>query len=210
MKLYFMLGLPTETDEDVTAIADLANQVVYTWRQYASNKSRGVKITVSTSFFVPKCLTPFQWEAQNSMAEYKRKVELLSSVMRSRAITYNWHDPETSYIEAVLARGDRRLGAVLEEVVKNAGGLQAWSDYFSFEAWMNAFEKCGIDPDFYAARQRSRDEILPWDMISAGVRKDYLWNERETAYRGEITPDCRAKCTGCGANLIYTGGRCDE
>ena len=210
VKLYFMLGLPTETDEDVKAIAELANKVVYIWKTHAKNKSRGVRITVSTSFFVPKCLTPFQWEAQDPMAEYKRKVELLAATMRNRAVTYNWHDPETSYIEAVLARGDRRIGRVLEEVVKNSGGLQAWSEYFSFDTWMKAFETCGVDPDFYAARERSKDEVLPWDMISAGVRKDYLWRERETAYRGEITPDCRVKCTGCGANLIYKGGRCDE
>ncbi len=184
--------------------------MVYIWKTHAKNKSRGVRITVSTSFFVPKCLTPFQWEAQDPMAEYKRKVELLAATMRNRAVTYNWHDRETSYIEAVLARGDRRIGRVLEEVVKNSGGLQAWSEYFSFDTWMKAFETCGVDPDFYAARERSKDEVLPWDMISAGVRKDYLWRARATAYRGEITPDCRVKCTGCGANLIYKGGRCDE
>lgn len=210
VKLYFMLGLPTETDEDVKAIATLADQVVYTWKKHASNKNRGVRITVSTSFFVPKPLTPFQWEAQDAMAEYRRKVELLSSCMRTRAITYNWHDPETSYIEAILARGDRRLGRVLEEVIKNGSGLQAWSEYFSYDLWMKAFSVCGIDPDFYAARVRSKDEILPWDMISAGVRKNYLWKERENAYEGKITPDCRKQCTGCGANLIYKGGRCDE
>lgn len=210
VKLYFMLGLPTETDEDVKAIAALADQVVYTWKKYASNKNRGVKITVSTSFFIPKSLTPFQWEAQDAMSEYRRKVELLANNMRSRAVTYNWHDPETSYIEAVLARGDRRVGRVLEEVVRRGGRLQAWSEYFSYSLWMDAFKACGIDPDFYAARERGKNEILPWDMITAGVRKDFLWKEREAAYKGVITPDCRKQCTGCGANLIYKGGRCDE
>lgn len=209
LKLYFMLGLPTETDEDVTAIAELANRVLYTWRQHASNKSRGVKITVSTSCFVPKPHTPFQWEAQNTMEEYQRKVELLRSTMRAKAITYNWHAPDTSFIEAVLSRGDRRVGDVLENVWKNGGKLDSWSDYFSFERWMNAFETCGLDPHFYATRERREDEILPWSFISVGVRPEFLRRERENAYQSTITPDCRKQCMGCGADILYKGGPCD-
>lgn len=210
LKLYFMLGLPTETDEDVVAIAELANKVLYTWKQHATVKNRGVKITVSTSCFVPKPHTPFQWEAQNTMEEYQRKVELLRSSMRTKAITYNWHAPDTSFIEAVLSRGDRRLGSVIYEVWKNGGKLDSWSDYFSFERWLNAFEACGIDPHFYATREREKDEILPWGFISVGVRQEFLWNERENAYKSMITPDCRRQCTGCGASLLYKGGVCDE
>lgn len=210
LKLYFMLGLPTETDEDVLAIAELADKVLYTWRQHASNKNRGVRITVSTSCFVPKPHTPFQWEAQNTMEEYQRKVELLRSNMRAKAITYNWHAPDTSFIEAVLSRGDRRVGNVLEEVWKNGGKLDSWSDYFSFARWMAAFEKCGVDPYFYATRERKKEEIMPWSFISVGVRPEFLWNERENAYQSTITPDCRRQCMGCGANLLYKGGICDE
>lgn len=209
LKLYFMLGLPTETDEDVVAIAELANKVLYTWKQHASNKSRGVRLTVSTSCFVPKPHTPFQWEAQNTMAEYQRKVELLRSTMRAKAITYNWHAPDTSFIEAVLSRGDRRIGAVLEEVWRAGGKLDSWNEYFSFERWMNAFDTCGVDPSFYAHRERDNDEILPWSIIDTGVEPDYLKNERAAAYRTEITPDCRKQCTACGANRVYKEGACD-
>ena len=210
LKLYFMLGLPTETDEDVLAIAELANRVVWTWRQYAANKNRGLRVTVSTSFFVPKPHTPFQWEAQDDMEEYKRKVELLRTNMRAKAITYNWHEPETSFIEAVLARGDRRVGAVLEEVWRTGGKMDAWGDCFSFVRWQNAFKSCGVDPRFYANRERGRDELLPWSVTSVGVDTDYLWSEREQAYRGVITPDCRKKCTNCGARALYKEGRCDD
>ena len=210
LKLYFMLGLPTETDEDIIGIAQLAKKVLWTWREHAANKSRGVRITVSTSCFVPKPHTPFQWEAQISMEEYMRRVTLLRENMRAKAITYNWHDAETSFIEAVLARGDRRLGSVLEQVVKDGGRLDSWGEFFSFEHWMSAFEKQGISPDFYALRERGKDEILPWSVISAGVSEKYLWAGRESAYCGEITPDCRVKCTGCGASALNRGGKCDE
>jgi radical SAM family uncharacterized protein len=210
LKLYFMLGLPTETDEDVIAIAELAKKVLSIWREVTPNKSRGVRITVSTSCFVPKPHTPFQWEAQNTMEEYMRKVTLLREHLRVKNITYNWHEPETSYMEAVLSRGDRRIGAVIEEAWKNGGKLDSWGEYFSFERWMNAFKATGVDPEFYAHRVRSKEEILPWSVTSVGVSTDFMWREREAAYRAEITPDCRVKCTGCGANALYTGGKCDE
>ena len=211
VKLYFMLGLPTETDEDVIGIAQLAEKVYWTWKSYAVNKSRGLRITVSTSFFVPKPFTPFQWEAQITREEYHRRVDLLRKSIKNKSIQYNWHEMETSYIEAVLARGDRRLGKLLETVWRKGGRLDSWSEYFSFERWMEAFAETGIDPDFYALRERPKDEILPWSMIDIGVHPEYLWREREQAYRSVITPDCRVQCMGCGANcLLPDGVFCDE
>ncbi len=210
LKLYFMLGLPTETDEDVTAIAELAEKVLRTWRQYAANRSRGVKITVSTSMFVPKPHTPFEWEAQVAVDEYLRRVKLLRESITSRSITYNWHEPHVSLIEAALSRGDRRMGAVIEEVWRRGGRLDSWSDYFSMERWLEAFKACGLDPDFYARRERGKDELFPWDVVDLGVGKRYLAREREEAYAGRVTPDCRVKCMGCGASLLLEGRKCDE
>ena len=209
IKLYFMLGLPTETDEDVLAISDLAMKVLWLWKSHASNKARGVNITVSTSCFVPKPHTPFQWEAQVDMEEYRRRVRLLREHMRAKAISYNWHDADTSLIEAVLSRGDRRVGAVIEEVWRTGGKLDSWSEYFSFERWLNAFEKCGLDPHFYACRERQKDEVLPWSRVDIGVKPEFLWNEREKCYKTELSPDCRNKCTNCGALSMMNGGRCD-
>ena len=209
IKLYFMLGLPTETDEDVLAISDLAMKVLWRWKSYASNKARGVNITVSTSCFVPKPHTPFQWEAQVEMEEYRRRVVLLREHMRAKAISYNWHDADTSLIEAVLSRGDRRVGAVIEEVWKTGGKLDSWSEYFSFDRWLKAFEKCGLDPKFYACRERKQDEVLPWSRVDIGVKPEFLWSEREKCYRAELSPDCRNKCTNCGALSMMNGGRCD-
>ena len=209
VKLYFMLGLPTETDEDVTGIAELAKKVLWCWKQNASNKSRGVRITVSTSEFIPKPHTPFQWEAQVSHEEYLRRVRLLSDSLQSaRAITYNWHNAEVSIVEAALARGDRRLGRVIEEVWKNGGRLESWTEYFSLAAWEQAFSACGLDLDFYVYRDRSTDEHLPWDHMDVGVTKKHLKRERERAYRAELTPDCREKCAGCGAASLLKEGVC--
>ena len=210
VKLYFMLGLPTETDEDVLGIAELANQVLHTWRMYATNKARGVRITVSTSCFVPKPHSPFQWETQVTMDEYKRKVQLLRESIRAKSVTYNWHDPDTSFVEAVLSRGDRRIADVIEEVWRHGGKLEAWGDYFSFDRWMAAMDACGVDPMFYACRERGKDEFLPWDIVNMGVRRAHLWHEREQAYKAELSPDCRRQCTGCGALALMTeGGKCD-
>ena len=208
VKLYFMLGLPTETDEDVLGIADLAARVMHTWRESASNKNRGVRITVSTSYFVPKPHTAFQWEPQITREEYERRVQLLRENMTTKTVTYNWHDGQTSFIEAVLARGDRRLGNVLETVWRKGGHLDAWEEYFSLERWQEAFAECGVDPAFYAYRRREKDEIMPWDMISSGVTREYLWREHENAVAGVTTPDCRTRCNGCGANKLV-GGKCD-
>ena len=188
VKLYYMLGLPTETDEDIVGIAEMANQVLHCWRQNATNKNRGVKITISTSCFIPKPHSPFQWEAQISKEEYLRRVELLRSSIMARNVTYNWHDAETSVIEAALSRGDRKLSAVIEEVWKNGGRLEAWSDYFSYQRWVDAFAKCGLDMEFYASRERAEEELLPWDMIDVGVRKAHLLHERQQCYASALSP----------------------
>ena len=207
VKLYFMLGLPTETDEDVLGIADLAARVMHAWRESAANKQRGVRITVSTSWFVPKPHTAFQWEPQISKEEYERRGKLLREAITTKTVTYNWHDSDTSFLEAVLARGDRRMCKVLETAWRKGAKLDAWEEYFSLERWLEAFDECGLDPHFYANRQRQKDEIMPWSMISSGVTEAYLWRELQQAKAGVTTPDCRTHCNGCGANLMV-GGTC--
>ncbi len=207
VKLYFMLGLPTETDEDVLAIADLARKVYFTWKEYAANKARGVRITVSTSWFVPKPHTAFQWDAQIPVEEYQRRVNLLRDALkRDKSITYNWHDPETSYLEAIFSRGDRRLGDVLEYAWQNGAKFDSWSEYFDYQRWMDALEHCGLNGDFYAHRVREKDEVFPWSVPSVGVSRDFLWHERELCYDSVTTPDCRTRCSGCGANKLLCGG----
>ncbi|WP_297289536.1 TIGR03960 family B12-binding radical SAM protein [uncultured Flavonifractor sp.] len=209
VKLYFMLGLPTETDEDVLGIADLAEKVYKTWKEVTPNPKRGVTITVSTAWFVPKPHTAFQWEPQITMEEYQRRVKLLREHMKGRSIKYNWHDSQTSFLEAVFARGDRKVADVIEAAWRQGAKFDAWSEYFDFDRWQAAFEACGVDPAFYANRTREKDELLPWDVTSVGVTKNFLWRERERAYEAVITPDCRVQCTGCGANKLYPGGKCD-
>lgn len=209
VKLYFMLGLPTETDEDVLGIADLARKVLACWREYSPNKKRGVRITVSTACFVPKAHTAFQWEGQVEMEEYRRRVALLRENMRDRSIVYNWHDPDTSFLEAVFSRGDRRLGRAIEEAWRRGAKFDSWSEYFDFQRWMDTFRDCGIDPGFYANRIREKGEVFPWSVTSTGVTEQFLWRERERAYAAEITPDCRKQCAGCGANRFCKGGICD-
>ena len=210
VKLYFMLGLPGETDEDVLAIAEIANHVLYTWRQHAKNKNRGVKINVSTSCFVPKPHTAFQWEPQVTMDEYKRRVALLRENMRAKSVTYSWHDAETGFIEATLSRGDRRLGSVLETVVKNGGRLDSWGDYFDFNRWMEAFKACDIDPEFYATRARFPGEKLPWSVVTTGVSEAFLISEREASIEARITPDCGVSCANCGVAALYDDGICPK
>ena len=208
VKLYFMLGLPTETDEDVLGIADIAAHVMHAWRESALNKTRGVRITVSTSWFVPKPHTAFQWEPQIPIEEYERRVKLLREAMNTKSVTYNWHPSPTSFMEAVISCGDRRLGKVIEPAWRKGETLSAWEDYFDLNRWMEAFEECGLDPHFYANRRRSEDEILPWSMISCGVAPGYLKREHALSYEGVTTPDCRTHCNACGANCLV-GGKCD-
>ena len=210
VKLYFMLGLPTETDEDVLGIADLAARVMHTWRESASNKNRGVRITVSTSWFVPKPHTAFQWEAQIPVEEYQRRVGLLRDALkRDKSITYNWHDPQTSYLEAIFSRGDRRLADVLEWAWQHGAKFDSWSEYFDYQRWMDALEACGLDGDFYAHRERPRSEVFPWCRIDPMVTPAFLWHERELCYQSQTTPDCRTRCSGCGANRLLKGGVCN-
>ena len=209
VKLYFMLGLPTETDEDVLAIADLAYKVFLIWREVSPNRSRGVRITVSTACFIPKPMTPFQWFPQDSREELIRKQKLLKEAMRTKAISYSWHEPDVSYVEAALAVGDRRLGQVLRRVFETAGGLQSWEEYFDYEAWLRSFRDCGLDPDFYVRRERGEEEFLPWDVIDDGVTKAHLLREKHLSQAGKVSPDCRRQCLGCGANRLLEGGVCD-
>ena len=209
VKLYFMLGLPTETDEDVLGIADLAHKVYQCWRENTPNRARGVRITVSTSCFVPKPHTAFQWEPQVDRTEYLRRVNLLRDNMKNRSIVYNWHDPDTSFLEAVFAVGDRRLADAIELAWKRGAKFDSWSEYFDLDRWLTAMEDYGLDPTFYANRQRERDEVFPWCRVSTGVSTGFLWREREQCYKAVITPDCRKQCTGCGANKLLCGGVCD-
>ena len=208
VKLYFMLGLPTETDEDVEGIADVAAHVMHAWRESAANKNRGVRITVSTSCFVPKPHTAFQWEPQISIEEYERRVALLRERINTKTVTYNWHPSPTSFMEAVISRGDRRLCKVLETAFRKGAKLDAWEDYFSLERWMESFEECGLDPHFYANRRRAHGEIMPWSHIDVGVTDAFLMREHDRAYEGVTTPDCRTQCSGCGANC-FLGRACD-
>ena len=210
VKLYYMLGLPTETDEDIIGIAEMADRVLHCWRQYSKVKSRGVRITISTSCFIPKPHSPFQWEEQISPEEYLRRVNLLRASIKARNVVYNWHDAETSFIEAALSRGDRKVADVVEAVWRKGGRLEAWSDFFSYDRWISSFAEADLDPAFYASRERSTDEVLPWDMINVGVRKQHLIREREKAYSAELSPDCRHACSACGAAALLQDRKCDE
>ena len=209
VKLYFMLGLPTETDEDVLGIADLVYKVIQTWKANAVNKKRGLRVHVATAYFVPKPHTPFQWEKQITPEEYLRRCRLLKDHFYSKSIEYNYHTPDISRLESVTARGDRRLGPVIEAAACNGAKLDGWDEYFNYQAWLDAFEKCGVDPDFYTIRGYGEDELLPWDPIDVGVSKKFLLRERRRAYEAAVTPDCRQGCAGCGANCLLKEVRCD-
>ena len=209
VKLYFMLGLPTETDEDVLGIADLVYKVIKTWKEHASNKKRGLRVHVATAFFVPKPHTPFQWEQQITPEEYLRRCRLLKEHFYSKSIEYNYHTPDISRLEAVTARGDRRLAPVLVEAAQNGAKMDGWDEYFNYKIWLDAFEKCGVDPNYYTVRGFGEDEILPWDPIDVGVTKRFLLCELKRAYEGKITEDCRHGCSGCGANALLKEVECD-
>jgi len=209
VKLYFMLGLPTETDEDVLGIADLVYKVIQTWKEHASNKKRGLRVHVATAYFVPKPFTPFQWEKQISPQEYLRRCKLLKEHFYSKSIEYDYHSPDLSRLEAVFARGDRRLGQVIETAVKNGARLDGWDEYFNYAKWYDAFKTCGIEEAFYTTRGYGEDEILPWDTIDIGVTKNFFKRERKAAYEGRVTPDCRHGCAGCGASCLLKEVECD-
>ena len=209
VKLYFMLGLPTETDEDVLGIAELVYKVIQTWKANASNKKRGLRVHVATAYFVPKPHTPFQWERQITPQEYLRRCKLLKSHFYSKSIEYDYHSPDLSRLEAVFARGDRRLGPVIENAVNRGARLDGWDEYFNYAKWFDAFEACGVDADFYTTRGYGEDEILPWDTIDVGVTKKFLKLERKRAYAESVTPDCRHGCAGCGASCLLKEVECD-
>ncbi|MBP3337028.1 MAG: TIGR03960 family B12-binding radical SAM protein [Clostridia bacterium] len=209
VKLYFMIGLPTETLEDVEGINDLARKVVDCY--YNTDKAvrnRNLKVTVSTSTFVPKPFTPFQWASQDNIPTVREKQAFLKEKIRHKNISYNWHDAETSILEGVFARGDRKLSKVLLKAQEKGVRFDGWQEYFNYDLWMEAFNEAGVDPDFYNLRERSYDEILPWDHIDVGVTKKFLENENEKAKRGEVTPNCREKCSNCGIIKGFGGGLC--
>ena len=209
VKLYFMLGLPTETDEDVLGIADLVYKVIQAWKENAVNKKRGLRVHVATAYFVPKPHTPFQWEPQITPEEYLRRCKLLKSHFDAKCIEYDYHSPDLSRLEAVFARGDRRVGPVIEEAMNRGAKLDGWDEFFDYPTWLDAFRACGVDINYYTTRGFGEDEILPWDPIDVGVRKDFLLRERHRAYESKVTPDCRQGCAGCGANCLLKEVKCD-
>jgi len=203
VKLYFMNGLPGETCEDIEGISTLATHVVDEYfRTPNRNKARQPQVTLSVACFIPKPHTPFQWERQNTIEELTEKQDFLSSKIKDRKIKYNYHDAEVSRLEAVFARGDRKLSAALEEAVRRHVRFDAWEDQFNYENWIDIFASVGIDPSFYANRTIPDDEILPWDMISAGISKEFLLSERHKAQQAIATPSCKEKCSGCGVNKL--------
>ncbi|MCY6484290.1 TIGR03960 family B12-binding radical SAM protein [Clostridium aestuarii] len=213
IKLYFMIGLPYERHEDIVGIADLGQKVV---EQYYSipkeERKKGLKVTLSTSIFVPKAFTPFQWSPQNKMEIAKEKIKLVRGEIKSKRITYNWHESPVSYMEAILARGDRKLCEVIIKAFEKGAKFDGWDEYFDLGKWLSAMEECNVDGDFYACRERSYDEIFPWDFIDIGVSKEFLIRENEKAKKGELTPDCRQGCKNCGINTNekFREGKCFE
>ncbi|HSH34661.1 TIGR03960 family B12-binding radical SAM protein [Schnuerera sp.] len=209
IKLYFMIGLPTEEEEDILGIKELGYKVKDIFFSLPKNKRKGnLKITLSASCFVPKPFTPFQWVGQNSIDEFYEKIDLLKNSIRDKKITFNYHDPKLSYLEAILARGDRRLSRVLIRAWEKGCKFDGWSEKFDYEKWIEALDETGIDGDFYALRERSIEEVLPWDFIESGVTKEYLVKEYEKSKQEELTRDCRLGCTNCGINRSFTGGVC--
>lgn len=210
VKLYFMIGLPTETFEDVSAIAKLGQSVVDEYYKCPNKpKGKSVNVTISTSSFVPKPFTPFQWEPQDTIEQLHEKQKHLKESITTKKINYNYHDADTSFLEAVFARGDRKLCKVMKKACEQGLHFDGWNECFSLDKWLEIFDDCGIDPGFYANRRRSFDEILPWDHLNYGVTKNHLKKECENAYNAQTTPNCRQKCSNCGA-ACYKGGVCFE
>lgn len=211
VKLYFMVGLPTETEDDLLGIVDLANKIVEKYYDMPKEirGNRQVSVVVSSSCFVPKPFTPFQWVGQASVEQFFAKQKFVKTHMSKKQVKFNYHEPQLSSMEAVLARGDRRVSALIVRAWELGAKFDGWNDLFKYDAWMQAFEDTGLDKDFYATRERSYDEVLPWDHISIGVSKSYLIKEAERAKQEIVTPNCRAKCHGCGA-ASFGGGVCFE
>ena len=211
IKLYFILGVPYETVEDAAEIGLLAEKIADQYFAVPKHiRNKGLRITVSTSILVPKPFTPFQWAPMEKMDIVTEKINAVKGAIKSRSIVYNYHEQKTSYMEAVLARGDRKLCDVLIKAYEKGALYDAWSEYFDFELWQEALAECNVDGDFYVYRQRSYDEILPWDFIDIGVTRKYLERENEKAKTGEPTQNCRKGCTGCGVNVNFKDGECFE
>ena len=215
VKLYFMLGLPTETVEDMQGIAELSEKVAEVYYDTVPKEQRHgkVQVTASTSFFVPKPFTPFQWAPMCTKEQFLERASIVNHRMKEmlnkKSIRYNWHEADVTVLEGVLARGDRKVAAVIEEAYRKGAIYDSWSEYFNNDIWMKAFETCGVDIDFYTTRERSLDEVFPWDFIDAGVTKDFLKREWANAQAETVTPNCRMRCSGCGVRK-YGGGVCFE
>ena len=215
VKLYFMLGLPTETEEDMRAIPELANEIAALYYETVPKEQRNGKcqITISTSFFVPKPFTPFQWATMLDPGDYLGRAKIVNDHVKEqlnhKSIRYNWHEADVTVLEGVLARGDRKVADAILYVYEHGGFFDAWHEYFNFELWQEAFDACGIDMDFYPKRERTEDEIFPWDFIDCGVTKEFLLREWRTAHTETVTPNCRMRCAGCGARE-FEGGVCFE
>jgi radical SAM family uncharacterized protein len=209
VKLYFMIGLPTETDEDIKGIAETAQKIVDLYYSIPREKGRSVLVTISLATFVPKPFTPFQWEPQISLEEIERKQNIIKKIIYgSKRIHLNWHDSRTSVMEGVFARGDRRLSQVLINAWKDGGKLDAWDEHFNFNRWQKALADAGLTAEEYANRRRPFDETLPWDIIDIGITKAFLIHECEKAYNAETTPNCKVKCAGCGIVRYCKGDAC--
>lgn len=210
VKLYFMLGLPTEDYSDIEGISILGSKVVSAYMGVSKDKrGKGLSINLSASAFVPKPFTPFQWVAQDKIEVLKEKQRFLKEKIKSKYISYNWHDSELSFLEAILARGDRKVGNVLVKAWEKGCKFDGWGEHFKFKVWMEAFKECDIVPEFYANRKREYEEVLPWDHIDVGVSKEFLIKESQRAYKEEVTPNCRVNCSACGA-ADFGGGICIE
>ena len=215
VKLYFMLGLPTETEEDMRAIPELANQIAALYYETIPKEERNGKcqITMSTSFFVPKPFTPFQWAKMEDPGEYLRRASIVNETMKAqlnhKSLRYNWHEADVTVLEGILARGDRKLSNAILHVYEHGGIYDAWSEFFKYQRWLDAFKACGIDMDFYNKRERYETEVFPWDFIDIGVTKEFMLREWKTALGETVTPNCRQRCSGCGAKT-FGGGVCYE
>lgn len=212
LKLYFMVGLPYEELEDCEGIGQLAEKIVYRYKQVPNkiNNNKGLRLTVSTSILIPKPFTPFQWAPMAKFDDVTEKIKAVKSSIKSKCIVYNYHEQKTSVMESVFARGDRRLCDVLIKAFEKGARFDGWDQHFKFDAWMEAMEECNLPVDFYAYRERSYDEVLPWDFIDIGVNRKYLEIENEKAKRAELTQNCREGCTGCGVDVNFKDGECFE
>jgi radical SAM superfamily enzyme YgiQ (UPF0313 family) len=209
IKLYFMIGLPTETYEDLKGISDLTYAVVDEYRKVNGN-TRGLRVNVSTSTFVPKPFTPFQWEPQITLSEIKERQKYIKNLLgKSKNISYSWHDGQLSFLEAVFSRGDRRLGNVLKLAHDKGCKFDSWKEMFSFDKWMTVFEESGVNPDFYVYRARSKEEVFPWEILDPGIDRKFLMRELEKSEKGLVTPDCREKCHACGIKKLKDGDFCE-